>query len=130
MKKKRTTATCRKKRDEERILQYVDRNVDSIVNAVSALNTNGEGEDKNVLTSTKIASPPPIFRVSSNDDNTSTTNTIPPSMTNGHPIRLSYGDCVQIVSTHEDWAKLARGHGMVHCDSETELVQGAYVHIL
>jgi hypothetical protein len=42
------------------------------------------------------------------------------------PLRLSCGDRVQIVSTEEGWAKLARGYGFVRADA-SQLVKGAFL---
>jgi hypothetical protein len=42
------------------------------------------------------------------------------------PLRLSCGDRVQIVSTDEGWAKLARGYGFVRADA-SQLVKGAFL---
>lgn len=39
------------------------------------------------------------------------------------PVRLSWGDRVQIVSTHNGWAKLARGYGYVRAGAQ-QLVKG------
>ena len=48
---------------------------------------------------------------------------------NGHemkdPLRLSYGDRVQVVSVDWGWAKLARGYGFVRAD-KNQLVKGVY----
>lgn len=41
------------------------------------------------------------------------------------PVRLSWGDRVQIVSTEAGWAKLARGYGFVRAD-KNQLVKGTY----
>lgn len=41
------------------------------------------------------------------------------------PLKLSYGDRVQVVSVDGGWAKLARGYGFVRAD-KNKLVKGTY----
>lgn len=42
------------------------------------------------------------------------------------PLKLSYGDRVQVVSVDRGWAKLARGYGFVRAEMN-QLVKGAYL---
>jgi len=44
------------------------------------------------------------------------------------PLKLSYGDRVQVVSVDGGWAKLARGYGFIRAD-KNQLVKGTYIRI-